>query len=281
VTVATDHDERRGAQIKDERSPMNTSTAPTNNNDDGLPWIELTEPKQFSRLLYTNPVCFLSTVSNDDNKRNVMVISWLSATNNEGRFMASMNKRRHTASVLLSGVSEFCLSVPVEGMETLVRGVGGISGQFGSKFPQDHVGQELPKELQQYGEDTTTSKRKRKRIMSAMGIPGLEAVPFGVPTSSKMRVDSQPQIQQTFAIRGTVAHLKCSIYKLMEGAVDDDHLLILARVNAACVHPSYWDPNKNRFRPAQDVPPYLTFFGAQEFGYVVTQSTETSSHESR
>lgn len=245
---------------------MNTSTAPTNNDDDGLPWIELTEPKQFSRLLYTNPVCFLSTVSNDDNKRNVMVISWLSATNNEGRFMASMNKRRHTASVLLSGVSEFCLSVPVEGMERLVRDVGGISGQWGSKFPQDHVGQELPKELQQYKEETTTSKRKRKRIMSAMGIPGLEAVPFGEPT---------------FAIRGTVAHLKCSIYKLMEGVVDDDHLLILAQMTAARVHPSYWDANKNRFRPAQDVPPYLTFFGAQEFGYVVTQSKETSSHEPR
>lgn len=184
--------------------------------------------------------------------------------------MCSMNRSRYSASVLLSDVSEFVLSVPVKGMETLVRNAGAISGKWGSKFPQDHVGQEIPKELQY--NDNKSSKRKekikRRRRMSVMGIPGLEAVPFGSQAPS-LRLPTQ-----AFAIRGTIAHMKCTIYNLMEDVIDADHLLILARVTAAHVHPSFWDSSKNGFRPASNALPYLTFLGSQEFGYVVTQDKD-------
>jgi len=197
--------------------------------------------------------------------------------------MCSMNRRRHLASVLLSGVTEFVLSVPVKGMEVLVRDVGGISGQFGSKFPQDHAGQELPAELQATGEDNSKrkAKNKRKRRMSAMGIPGLEAVRFGsqAPSPSKPdEINGAPPNSHAFAIGGTVAHLKCSICKLMEHVIDADHLLILAQVTAAHVHPSYWDASKSGFRPQKDALPYLTFFGSQEFGYVAANCKD--GHES-
>lgn len=258
-----------------------SATAATTNDDEDPQWIELTETKQFSRLLYTNPVCFLSTVSQDGGKRNVMAISWLTATSNEGTFMCSMNRRRHSASVILSGVTEFVLSVPVQGMETLVLDVGGISGQWGSKFPEDHAGQELPKELQASGEETSKrkAKKRRKLVMSAMGIPALETVPFGSQTPKGDDRNGAPSQTNAFAIRGTVAHLKCTIYKLLQDAIDENHLLILARVTAACVHPSYWDSSKNGFRPEKDAPPYLTFFGSQEFGYVVTQPTDQYENE--
>ena len=43
----------------------------------------------------------------------------------------------------------------------------------------------------------------------------------------------------------------------------------MAEVIDAHVHSSYWDATKKQFRPMRDdVPPYLTFFGAQTFGYV-------------
>ena len=71
------------------------TTTEQSNTDE---WIDLKEPKQFCRLLYTNPVCFLSTIATTEQQRNVMVLSWLTATNNEGRFMFSLNRRRHTAS---------------------------------------------------------------------------------------------------------------------------------------------------------------------------------------
>jgi hypothetical protein len=75
----------------------------------------------------------------------VMVLSWLTATNNNRRFIFSLNRRRHSSSLLKSSLSpssscssEFTLSVPVQGTEELVRSVGSVSGQFGSKFPADY-----------------------------------------------------------------------------------------------------------------------------------------------
>ena len=244
------------------------------------PWIQLTEKKQFSRLLYTNPVCFLSTFAAGDSssspgRRNVMVLSWLTATSNEGTFMCSINRRRHTASVLCSGVvSEFVLSVPVMGMETLVRDVGRVSGRWGSKFPQDHNEQEVQQQADACEEHISKRQAKKRSRMSltALGIPGLDAVPFG----NQLRTHATHQLDarlQPFAIQGTVAHLNCSIYKRLDNLIDDDHLLILGKVTAAYVNPSYWDSTRNLFHPDLEKPPYLTFLGSQEFGYAVTQAT--------
>ncbi len=49
--------------------------------------------------------------------------------------------------------------------------------------------------------------------------------------------------------------------------IDEDHVLILAEVTDAYVHPSYWDDAKSIFRPLSEaVPPYMTFLGSQTFG---------------
>ena len=56
--------------------------------------LQLQTP-HLSRLLYPNPVCFLSSWAGG--RRNLMTISWLTAVDNEGRFVLSMNQRRHTA----------------------------------------------------------------------------------------------------------------------------------------------------------------------------------------
>jgi flavin reductase (DIM6/NTAB) family NADH-FMN oxidoreductase RutF len=248
---------------------MDQSLSPHKNE----PWIELTEKKQFSRLLYTNPVCFLSTLRGGESlyqwpDRNVMVLSWLTATSNEGTFTCSINRRRHTASVLLSGVSEFVLSVPVMGMETLVRDVGQASGKRGSKFPQDHDSGQVQKQAEVSEEHMSKRQAKKRSRMSlnTLGVPGLEAVPFGN--------ESRTQDAQPFAIRGTVAHLNCSIYKRLDDVIDDNHFLILARVTAAYVKPAYWDSTKSVFRADSQNPPHLTFLGSQEFGHVVARNSD-------
>lgn len=252
--------------------------------DDGeeSDWIQLSEKKQFSRLLYTNPVCFLSTAASgetdnvsdadDESKqrqrparRNVMVLSWLTPTNNNGRFMFSLNRHRYTASRLREG-SIFVLSIPVEGMEDLVRSVGSVSGRFGSKFQHDH---ETSEELKttSFSDGPSLSKRQKKKQekenFANHGIPALEAVVPGT-TSAQTTSDDDG----IFAIRGTVAHLVCQIYKLIEEPViDDSHLLVLASVESAFARKSYWNQEKNLFQPQGSSPPYLTFFGAQIFGY--------------
>lgn len=228
-------------------------------------WIELKEQKQFSRLLYTNPVCFLSTAKGE--QHNVMVLSWLTATNNKGRFMFSLNRKRHSASLLSEG-SAFVLSVPVKGMEDLVRNVGRASGRWGSKFVEDLPSSEekgeLPTETQE--QQPTLSERQKKReekSRRALCLEGLKAVSLGhqAPYDSSIG---------PFAVDGTVAHLYCEAYsKCQEPVIDEDHFLVLAEVTQAFVNSSYWDQGQNVFRPAdQSVPPYLTFFGSSIFGYV-------------
>jgi len=422
-------------------------------------WINLTTGKEFSRILYPNPVCFMSTLDNetghrqncdfdssinprgrggDDNyytaaqpspsvkgddsskesssiiqelsidakssnddrsispdsrkssrtKFNVMVLSWLTPTNNHGRFMFSIRKSRYSASllapskILCDGVQdsesfadatkipsvelsnerrkrktvcqsqsnnqrrkidgeneilsakgfhtgiEFALSVPVEGMEQLVLDVGSISGKFGSKFPHaptsnthTHCNQSTKSE-----ESKQMSNRQKKKLkkqqLSLGGVPGLIPVPLGetMPCSEKDLEASN----SLFAIHGTVAHLRCRTYSVIgtslqsrmeksdcgddgneddpAGIIDDDHLLVMAEVIDAFVHPSYWNSEKLLFQPRGDlsdgefldapddtgktankrdesytrmqrcVPPYLTFYGSQEFGYVVTKT---------
>jgi flavin reductase (DIM6/NTAB) family NADH-FMN oxidoreductase RutF len=82
--------------------------------------------------------------------------------------------------------------------------------------------------------------------LPSLGIPDLEAVPFG----NQSRTHATHQLDarlQPFAIQGTVAHLNCSIYKQLDNLIDDDHLLILGKVAAAQVNPSYWDLTRNLF----------------------------------
>mmetsp|Transcript_20452 Transcript_20452/g.30135 ORF Transcript_20452/g.30135 Transcript_20452/m.30135 type:complete len:290 (-) Transcript_20452:25-894(-) len=258
-------------------------------------WIQLVDEKSFSRLLYTNPVCFLTTVNRESKPTwNAMVISWLSTTNNSGKFMMSVNKRRHTASILTSKDSDvgFVLCVPVAGMEDLVLNVGKASGKWGkSKFATECELTICDKDESKGGlEDTQfkstatepiapikTSRQQKKRKFEN-GVDGLVAVGIG-------GVEKAPQNEHDpIAILGTVAHLVCKTYRIVDGkdgnAIDDDHHLILAEVKEAYVQRDYWNEGKNQFQPmtkkierGESQPaPYLTFLGSQRFGYVVPNS---------
>jgi flavin reductase (DIM6/NTAB) family NADH-FMN oxidoreductase RutF len=109
------------------------------------------------------------------------------------------------------------------------------------------------------------SKRQEKKQRKSSGVSGLHAVPCGMRPSSE---DSN-----IIAVDGTVAHLQCSVYSMMKEAhvIDDEHYLVFGEVTRAFVHGSYWDSAKSLFRPDDDSPPYLTFFGSQTFGYIVTK----------
>ena len=57
--------------------------------------------------------------------------------------------------------------------------------------------------------------------------------------------------------------------------IDDNHLLVMAKIANADVHPSYWDRNKLLFRLLSNyVPPCLTFFGSQTYGCVTSGENE-------
>lgn len=286
-------------------------------------WIQLESGKEFSRLLYTNPVCLLcccsgskkpavertetsssitETLARSNNntnfissskpeiQRNVQVVSWLTAINNEGSFLCSLNRRRHTASLLQLADPEtakrkqFTLCVPVQGMEQLVLDVGSCSGSFASKFPQDYSDALfIPDQADSSStttQPTSLSKRQRKKqkVRFPRGIPNLQRIPFGGGHSheSQQKEQHATDNDKLFCIEGTVAHIACSIVQVLDSASEQDHFLVQAQIEAAYVDSRYWDTTKNLFRPKDvSTPPYLTFFGSQTFGYVVCENEAT------
>jgi len=168
-----------------------------------------------------------------------MVLSWLTATNNKGRFMFSIHKSRYSASLLTPSPTdddiesnncnhtnnfqvgiEFTLSVPIKGMEQVVLDVGSISGRYGSKFPKDKHNDN--NDIKMNEEDTNIEKlsnrqRKKQRMqqLTVDGVSGLVSIPFG-----NVEAASQSSL---FVIKGTVAHLKCKTYAVMGPSIREDN----------------------------------------------------------
>lgn len=119
---------------------------------------------------------------------------------------------------------------------------------------------------QQAIEPPLSKRQAKKQKRNSLGVDGLSAVPCG------MRL-SEDEDFETFAVHGTVAHLQCQVYSMMKEAavIDDEHYLVFCEVTRAFVHASYWDRDKSLFRPQDQSPPYLTFFGSQTFGYIVSR----------
>jgi len=261
-------------------------------------FVHLVEGKDFSRLLYANPVCFLCTPSNDEicYQSNVMVISWLTAINNDGHFVMSINRRRHSAKYMATVGREFCLCVPVAGMEPLILAVGGTSGRFGSKFMEEHSsgpclsdtgngdrnkeqsGHHATDAQPSVGEGSTAevplSKRQRKRLEREAlrrGIPDLVMQPY-----HDKEDDDDDSSSGLFYIQGTVASLRCRIYIVnKDDGIEDGHTIIFARILDAYCHSDYWNEEKKIFRPKQGVKTFLTFLGSQTFGHVIAASAES------
>lgn len=223
-------------------------TAITSSSED---WIELNSRKQFSRCLYPSPVCCLCTVP----QPNVMVLSWLTATNNHGNFVFSINRQRFSVCNLQQQ-PEFVLCVPVRGMENLICQIGKVSGQFVSKFAAPYPPSEQRPMLPAEGK--LTPYQRRKLPQEGKPIPNL--VPIPVPR--------EPNIPPLFAIEGTCAIIICVLDQLLStpNLTDSDHYLGVAHITQAFVRESYWDRKKQIFAPSTPgISPFLSFAGSKTF----------------
>jgi hypothetical protein len=182
------------------------------------------------------------------------------------------------------------LCVPIAGMESLVLAVGRTSQRFASKFPR--VEKDSPSKTKNNNNNTAPnavtatdggrhaggvvphmSKRQRKRLEHIgcveNGIPGLIRVPFG----------NGGGVMNTrlFCIEGTVAHMHCRTYRIVDENVDtpqDTHCIIYAQVMNAVCRSSYWNSHKKVFCSTHGEKPILTFLGSQTFGYVVAAADD-------
>jgi hypothetical protein len=89
-------------------------------NEVNKSYIHLEKKNLLSRILYTNPVCLLTSFSSEEKKQNVMAITWLTPINNNANFFISINKKRFTSNIIIKE-KKFILNIPIKGMEEKIK----------------------------------------------------------------------------------------------------------------------------------------------------------------
>lgn len=218
-------------------------------------WVAV-DKGMLSRLLYPNPVCLLSARSPDGCLRSLMTISWLTAINNQGKFICSVHATRNTATLLNQVGAVFVLNVPVRGMEEIILAIGGSSGADGDKFEQLNVALCTPG-----GGTLANSTNERVRTLKPK-----------VSKKDLLRQEVTEAVAQSIALRDCVAHLLCRVDTVTE---DDGHLLLRCTQLAGWTRREYWDGRNFIAQHGTHAEPYLTFLGSKMFGYVLPKDSVT------
>ena len=186
-------------------------------------WIILRDPWAKARLLYPNPVCLLTTWTNNaarfSQNANCMVITWIMCADNSGGILASVNRKRFSALALQEPSAKFTLSIPTQGMESLVLNVGTCSGFEVDKF--------LP-----------------AGFLQAATLP---------------LVNSDSSYPPAIENEGIVAIITCDVLNILD-SVEEDHMIVLAKMTHAIVRMSHWDGKCFGGSPA-----ILCFLGSKRF----------------
>ncbi|OQR82615.1 hypothetical protein ACHHYP_15712 [Achlya hypogyna] len=207
------------------------------------------DKNMLSRLLYSNPVCLLSVLEQDDaiaegapRRRNVMTITWLTPINNHGKFICSMNCKRHTAQFVNAHGKLFVLNIPTKTMETQILAIGGCTGADGDKFDALGLATCPPGWA-------PLRPLKRKHGMSKKDLRD---------------ADLYDAAAACIALTPCIAHIICRVETV---AVDDGHYILTCTQVAAWVKDNYW--NGKHFAPKSPADaPYLTFLGTKVFAAV-------------
>jgi flavin reductase (DIM6/NTAB) family NADH-FMN oxidoreductase RutF len=224
-----------------------------------------------SRVLYPNPVCFLTTRdAGEKTKTNVMTISWLTAANNFGGVVLVMNKARFSANAL-KATGKFTLSVATDRHKELLVRIGKMSGRSVNKFA-DVDGLMLSK--QWVPGDVASAGADAKRARRVNTFEGLnddsESESDPEDKEGKKRGEEEEVHLHPSPVANTAAHLLCSVTRI-DDAADPGHHLIVAQVDAARVSPRYFDGKLFAPRPFEGRPtpePYLSFLGSQTFASI-------------
>ncbi len=218
-----------------------------------------------SRLLYTNPVCFLSVAgvhkSEESVKTNIMTLSWLTPTDNRGNFFFSIKRSRASAEPFMSKPTAdrfFGLSIAVSGCEELLCRVGGISARDMS------VGK---------------SCAFRMSISQAGWVP-FESNAKSSHGGDRNKSNSDSVSAGLFFVKRAAAHLLC-IARSVELSADESHLKVSAEIVEGYARDTYWRSNP-RDGPAilsprcmvwtPSTPPLLSFLGSKKFSEVAGPS---------
>ena len=249
------------------------------------PLTLITTPSLLSRFLYPNPVCFLCTTSylsdgvsqesmKQSAKSNIMVLSWLSPKDNSGNFIFSMNHARYSAKAVVHTRSFFVLAVPIRGMEEIVLLAGRGSASHEENFAAvDHSTQNpQTSNVSQIPPTPPHVTNKLHRFFSQSPAPSPTPIVFGTTSTPFPYLfppfassPEPPPDSALFSIEGCAAHLLCKVNAVLSET--DGHFVCEATIHKAYVKERYWETGK-LFKPAEGEPEFLSFYGAQTFGYM-------------
>lgn len=238
-------------------------------------------PSSASRILHPNPCCFLTTTSAMSNgsksKRiNAMTLSWLSPANNYGGFVFVIHKTRYSANSIVGGNGKFTLSVANSSHKDILLKCGKISGRNTDKFGGIISGLKLADDAKICAVNKDVSKKfVKSNAYSAL----VESDSSGDDEAAAHRrnnhiINTVEDLNDTEEkscippVSGTVAHLSCHELHRTDAA-DAGHWLIVAQIDDAFVHKSYW--NGKTFEPHEQAPPLLSFLGSQKFGVIMPE----------
>jgi flavin reductase (DIM6/NTAB) family NADH-FMN oxidoreductase RutF len=237
----------------------------------------LVDAAQLSRVLYTNPVCFLSTWDGTGSgAHNLMTISWLAALDNDGHFTLSMNQRRFSAR-LLAANPVFVLSVACAGLETLLLRTGGCTGaRLACKTETLGVPLCRPGWLPRSNtasQNSPTQPTPPIRGGHDLGSDAQSMLPDtdwdcrGWPKSESEVVTLPPPARQEEMLAGAVAVEPCVAHvvaRVEAVRCVHGHLQLTCATIRAHVRRDYWS-GKTLEPQVPGLPPLLNFLGSQRF----------------
>lgn len=206
--------------------------------------------------------------------RNVMTISWLTATSNHGEVMLSMNAGRYTAGFVCRPGDKFVLNVPVKGMEELVKRIGGCSGrEFGHTNQNADGMPTLEHAVDKFAAlGIPTCRPGNKPIGTAPPSAATTKKPHTAAAIAESEADAEDDAFSLIAIPTCAAHLVLTVESVhlasSPAPLVRAHNILFCRVTRAYVHSDYWENGNNFIATKPSVPPYLTFLGSGNFAYV-------------
>jgi flavin reductase (DIM6/NTAB) family NADH-FMN oxidoreductase RutF len=236
-----------------------------------MPFV-LCAPAAASRILYCNPVCFLSTMlaslpssSSPAPFFNVMAASWMTPANSHGAFVFCIKKSRASFAAIVPGAS-FGLSVATSSQTDLLLQVGASSARAGPK-PQriPHLTRCRFANAAATSVAAAAAAAGNKRSRNSFAALACDSDGDDYSIQQQQHAAAEP----LFFIASTCAHIAAEVIRV-DDAADAGHALVVAQVTKAAVHPAYWRCEGRVFGvPAGCAhPPPLSFVGSQKFAQV-------------
>lgn len=233
---------------------------------------------QLTRLLFSNPVCFLVTPnsgSSGGGSWNVMAVSWLSPVDNHCLFTLSLHAGRHTVDNLRRS-PYFTLCPAAATQREALLAVGGTSGKEEGGSKAERVGVPLVSPGHGCLEGALATLLGVKGTKRGGGDTATSTPPSAVPPP----VSSSGLLWR--GVQGAPAHACCRVVHCLAGPAwpgretGDDaargHVILLCEILCAAVQPQYWDGKCFAAPPGSQAPPLLSFMGSKRFAHIVPQS---------